>query len=149
MPDEKLHFEAAKAQFQELLRKCDYPQTIVWLTPEDILLSYKRMVYVRLPISTDNEVKARQIFDEGIARGRGLLLSTLCELADSTCCFVWFPKDGEEGHHGLWPKDGGVKMTAKMESARISGTVVRSSLLWALLGLRYRANKSQKDLLFR
>jgi hypothetical protein len=109
------HFEVAKAQFQDLLRKCNYPQTIVWLTPEDALLTDKPLVYVRFPVSADNELKVRQIFDEGVARGRGVLISTVCEMADSTCCFVCFPEDGEEGHYGLWPKDGGVKMTAKME----------------------------------
>jgi hypothetical protein len=146
---EKPDFEAAKAQFLELLRKCEHAQTIVWLSPKDVLLPGKRFVYVRVPTSNENEAKARQTFEEGIMRGRGVLISTICGMADSTCCYVWSPSEGEEGHHGLWPKDGGVKMTAKTESSRISGRAVRNPLLWALLRLRYRAKQGEKDLLFR
>jgi len=149
MSGEKLDFETAKARFLELLRECGYPQTIVWLTPKDVLQSGKRFVYVRVPVPNDNERKVRQIFDEGIMQGRGALISTICEMADSTCCYVWSPKGSEEGHYGLWPKDGGVKMTARMKSARISGRAVRNPLLWALLRLRYGAKQSEKDLLFR
>ena len=147
MSVEKPNFAAAKAQFLELLRQCEYPQTVVWVTPKDILLSGKRFVYVRVPVSNDNDLKVRQSFEEGIVRGRGVLISTICEMAGSTCCYVWYPKDGEEGHYGLWPKDGGVKMTAKM-SARLSGKAVRNPLLWALLRLRYGAKQSEKNLLF-
>jgi len=148
MSIEKPQFEATRAQFLELLRQCDYPQTIVWVAPEDVLLSGKRFVYVRVPVPNDNEMKIRRIFEEGILRGRGVLISTICEMAGSTCCYVWFPKDGEEGHYGLWPKDGGVKMTAQTESSRISGKGVRNPLLWTWLRLRHRAKQGKKSSLF-
>jgi len=149
MSVKKPNFEAAKAQFLELLRQCEYPQTVVWVTPKDILLSGKRSVYVRVPVSNDNDLKVRQSFEEGIMRGRGVLISTICEMAGSTCCYIWFPQDGEQGHHGLWPKDGGLKMTVKTDSSRISGKAVRNPVLWAWLRLRYRAKQGEKNSLFR
>lgn len=145
---EKPNFETARAQFQEFLGKCEYSQKIIWLMPEDVLVSGERFVYVRIPVPTLNEAKVCQMYDEGMARGCGVLMSTICEMPDSTCCYVWFPKDGEEGHQGLWPKDGSVKMTAKMKLARISGRAVRNPLLWAWLRLRCRAKQGAKNLLF-
>jgi hypothetical protein len=146
-PD-KPNFETARAQFQEFLGKCEYPQKIFWLMPQDVLVSGKPFVFVRHPVPTVNEAKACKMYEDGMARGRGVLLSTICEMRDSTFCYVWFPKDGEEGHYGLWPKDGNIKMTAKIKSARISGVAIRNPLRWAWLRLRYRSKQGAKDELF-
>lgn len=45
------------------------------LTPEDVILSRKRFVYVRVPIPAANEMKAHKMYDDGVASGRGLLMS--------------------------------------------------------------------------
>ena len=127
--DGKPTFETAVGQFQKLLRKCDFADRILWLMPENILVSGKRFVYVKFPLPGDNEERTRQRYDEGIAQGRGVLITTLCEMAGSTCCLVWFPKDANEKPQGIWPQDGSVKMSASTGVARISGKAVRSRLL--------------------
>ncbi len=76
-------FGATVARFQEFLGQNQYSENILWLTPEDVLLSGKQSVYVRVPIPAANETKARKMYDEGVANGRGLLMSTICEMQGS------------------------------------------------------------------
>jgi hypothetical protein len=147
--ERKLAFEAAIRNFQELLRKCGYAEKILWLMPEDVLVSGKRFVYVRFPVPASNEARARRTYEEGIAHGRGLLISTLCEVPGATGCFIWYPKNRAEEPQGIWPQDGSFKLSTKIEGSRIPGKVVRSGLQWTLLGVRHAAKQSMKDRLFR
>jgi hypothetical protein len=141
-------FGATVARFQEFLGQNQYPENILWLMPGDVLLSGKRFVYVRIPISAANEMKVREIYDEGVANGRGLLMSTICEMESSTCCYVWYPRSQEEEPQGLWPHDGSVKLSAQMDSSRVLGKPVKSRLLWALLRLGNRRKQNLKEFLF-
>ena len=141
-------FGATVVRFQQFLGQNQYPESILWLTPEDVLLSGKRFVYVRLPIPAANEMTARKMFDDGVANGRGLLMSTICEMEGSTYCYVWYPRRQEEEPQGLWPRDGSVKLSAKMATSRLPGKPVRSRLLWALLKLRSRRKQGLKEFLF-
>lgn len=142
-------FGATVARFQKFLGQNNYPENIVWLMPEDVLLSGKRFVYVRVPIPATNETKARGIYDEGVARGRGLLFSTICEMNASTCCYVWYPRRQVDEPQGLWPRDGSVKLSAKMETSRVPAKPVKSGLVWAFLKLQHRRKQNLKDFLFR
>jgi len=141
-------FGATVVRFQEFLGQNQYPENILWLTPEDVLLSGKRSVYVRVPIPAANEMKARKMYDDGVANGRGLLISTICEMESSTCCYVWYPRRQEEEPQGIWPHDGSVNLSAKMETSRVPGKPVKSRLLWALLMLRNRRKQDLKEFLF-
>jgi hypothetical protein len=143
-----VNFGAAVTRFQKFLGQNKYPESIVWLLPEDVLLSGKRFLYVRVPISAGNEVKVRETYAEGIAHGRGLLMSTICELGASTCCCVWYPRCQADVPQGLWPRDGSVKLSAKTESARVQGKPVKSRLLWALLKFRLPGKQNLKDFIF-
>jgi hypothetical protein len=143
-----INFGATVARFQEFLEQNEYSKNILWLTPEDVLLSGKRFVYVRVPIPIANEMKARNVYDEGVAYGRGLLISTICEMDGSTCCYVWYPRREEEEPQGLWPHDGSVKLSAKMETSKVPGKPVKSRLLWAFLKLWNRRKQNLKQFLF-
>ena len=119
---------------------------MVWLMPEEPLVSGKRFLYVKCPVPENNEQKVRQIYAEGVARGYGLLMRTLCELDGSTCCCIWYPKNHEEKPQGIWPQDGSVKMSANND--RIPGRVIGNQFLWKILAWRYRAKQNSKPLLF-
>jgi len=151
LPDAKslpADFQSAVARFRAFLRQNKYPENIVWLMPEDVLLSGKRFLYVRVPVSSANEVKARKIYDDGLANGRGLLMSTICEMKDSTCCYLFYPRRGEEEPQGLWPQDGSVKLSAKLGTSRVAGKPVKNRLLWAFLKLRNRRKQNLKRFIF-
>jgi hypothetical protein len=141
-------FGTTVARFRKFLEQNKYAENILWLMPEDVLLSGKRFLYVRVPIPATNETNARNIYDEGVAQGRGLLMSTVCEMGASTCCYIWFPKRPEEEPQGLWPHDGSVKFSAKMKESRVRGKPVKSRLLWAFLRSRHREKQNFKTFLF-
>ena len=141
-------FGAAVARFQRFLKQNNYSEDLLWLTPDDVLLSGKRFMYVRFPVPITHELKARSAYEKGMALGRGLLMSTLCELGSSTCCYLWYPKQQEDVPQGIRPHDGSVKMSAKMEAARTPGKPVKSSVVWALLKHRHRKHQDLKDFLF-
>ena len=142
-------FDATVARFRQLLTLNKSPENVVWLKPEDIFWGATQVVYVRVPIPSTNETIARRMFDEGMTRGRGLLMSTVCEMGASTCCYVWYPKCPEEEPQGLWPQDGSAKLSAGTGSARRRGKPVKSSVPWALLKLRHRRNQTMRGSLFR
>jgi DNA-directed RNA polymerase subunit RPC12/RpoP len=141
-------FGTEVTRFRTFLGQNRYPENIIWLMPEDVVLSGKRFLYVRVPIRSTNETIARNIYDEGVAQGRGLLMSTICEMEISTCCYVWFPRCPEEEPEGLWPQDGSVKMSVQAETPRMVGKPVKNGMLWELLKLRHRKIQHLKGLLF-
>jgi hypothetical protein len=141
-------FGTTAVRFTKFLEQNKYPAKIVWLMPEDVLLSGRRFLYVRVPIPTTNETNARNIYDEAVRNGRGLLMFTICEMGASTCCCVWFPKGPEEEPQGLWSDGGGVKFSARTEESRLMGKPVKSRLFWAFLKSQHRSKQSLKDFMF-
>jgi hypothetical protein len=144
-----VNFRTTVARFQQLLGQNKYPESIAWLTPEDIVVTGRNFVYVRVPIPAANETNARGIYDEAVTHGRGLLLATICEMGTTTCCFVWYPRRAEEEPTGIWPQDGSAKLSAKTDNPRLTGKPVKSRLLWAFFKLRHRSKQNLKECLFR
>jgi hypothetical protein len=142
---DKPDFETAISQFKVLLGKCQYAKSILWVTPRDVILPGRRLVYIKIPVPTSNETEARKTYQEGIAQGRGLLISTLCEMPESTCCFLWYPRNVDEVPQGNWPHDGLFKMSAETGESRISGKGIRNRFLWTALGICYRSQQSLND----
>jgi hypothetical protein len=145
---EDVEFTAGVGRFQQFLRQNAYSDNVIWLLPDDVLPSGKRFIYVRVPIPATNEMKTRETYDEGVAAGRGLLMSTTCEMEDSTCCYVWYPRRQEDVPQGIWPHDGSMKLSAKIETSRFPGNPVKSRVLWTFLKLRHRGRQGLKDFLF-
>jgi len=141
-------FGAAVVRFQKFLRANSYPERILWVMPEDVLVTGKRFVYVRNPIPAINEVKAGRMYEEGVAEGRGLLMSTVCRVNASTYCYIWFPRSVKEVPQGIWPDDGSLKLAAKDKSSSFAGRPIRGRVLWALLKFWHRKNQELKVLLF-
>jgi hypothetical protein len=48
-------FDGALARFRAFLQQNNYSENVVWVMPEDILLTGKRSLYVRVPIPAENE----------------------------------------------------------------------------------------------
>jgi hypothetical protein len=141
-------FGAAAAHFQQFLRANNYSENLVWVMPEDVLTTGKRFIYVRVPIPAINEIKARQMYEEGVAAGRGLVMSTVCRMNVSTYCYVWFPKSVEEIPQGIWPHDGSLKLSAKDKSSGLAGRPIRHRVLWKLLEFWHQKHQRLKDFLF-
>jgi hypothetical protein len=142
------NFTDAVTQFQHFLSQNNYCDTIAWVMPADVLLTGKRYLYVRVPIPQGNERRACKLYDEGMAKGRGVLMSTICRMNRSTYCHVWFPKSDADVPAGIWPSDGGLKFSAISKSLQLAGRPVRDRGLWTLLNLWHWKNQELKNYLF-
>jgi hypothetical protein len=143
LSEEKASFEEALTEFRGLLGRSRYSGEIVWVMPDDVLLTGRRIVYVRVPPAEENFAIARQTYEKGMARGSGVLFTTVCEMDSVVCCCAWSPERFEDGHQGLWTR--GLKMSVKIEESRIPGKAVRSALWWRWLGWRHRKKQSLKE----
>jgi hypothetical protein len=63
-------FEESFSKFQAFLAKNAYPTAVVWLRPTDIVLAGGNKIYVRLPVSPENERAARDELAESAAPSR-------------------------------------------------------------------------------
>jgi hypothetical protein len=141
-------FDAAVARFRAFLKLNSYSGNIVWVTPEDVLLTGKRFLYLRVPISADNETQMRRMYKQGVTQGRGLVMGTVCGMNRSTYCYLWFPKSVEEIPQGIWPTAGSLKLSATDKSSSRDGRPINNKMLWALLKLWHRKKQGLRDLLF-
>jgi hypothetical protein len=142
---EKTNFEDSVTKFQEFLKANQYSGDIVWVQPDDVLLTGKRLVYVRVSVPNAREKLTRQIYEEGMGRQRGVLFGTICEVGGTTCAYVWAPGSDDEAARALMPV--GLKMSAKTD--KIRGISIKSGVWWAYLRVRYSRKQALREELFR
>jgi hypothetical protein len=140
-------FDESVIRYEEFLAKNSFPSKVVWVTPEDVLASSKPVVYVRMPVSEENERLAKRLFDFGISQEKGVLFETLCESNDLTFAYAWVPRDELESEEFQMPK--GLKLSARLGSSRMPAKLVGNRLHWTYLQLRYRGQQRLKEKLFR
>ncbi len=141
-------FRATVERFRTLLEQNRYSRNIIWLKPKDVLFSGERFVYVRIPVATSSFQKAFDTYRRGMALGRGLLLTTVCEIDNATACFVWYPERQEAVPQGIWPHDGSVKLSVKTGASRIPGRLIKNPMYWEILKLRTLSKQNLKGFLF-
>jgi len=117
-----------------------YPGALVWVTPQDILFTDRRLLYVKLPVPDSNLRHVREIYETAMKEQSGISFSTVCELEQSSCCRVWVPADEDERQRAMCPRD--LKLSACVESSRLPGKAVRSGLLWQYLCIRHRQRQA-------
>jgi len=139
-------FDKSLLEFRQFLGKNGYPEKVVWVTARDILLSGRRLIYVKVPVPDSNENEVRQLFDAGASEEWGILLDTICETKDATYANAWSPRNADEAERNLMHK--GVKMSVRTREAKVPGEAVRSSLRWLYLRLKLRGKQQAKHLLF-
>jgi hypothetical protein len=133
-------------KFCRFLGKNGYPEKVVWVTARDILLSGRRLFYVKVPVPDSNENGVRQLFEAGASEEWGILLDTICETKDATYAFAWSPRNAREAERNLMHK--GVKMSVRPREAKVPCEPVRSRLRWSYLQWKHRGRQQQKHLLF-
>jgi hypothetical protein len=139
------NFEDARERFREFLVENGYPRKLTWVTPNDVLLSDRKLVYVKLPVPTSNLLRARELFELGMPRQLGVLLHAVCEIDDTTCCYVWVPADQTESRYALMPRD--LKMSANIGESKIPARSVHSPMHWHCLKILHQ-KQAMKNQLF-
>ena len=140
-------FDSAVAQFRAFLKRNNYSENVVWVMPEDILLTGKRFLYVRVPIPAENEERIHRMYEDGVAQKRGLVMGSVCMMNQSTYCYLWFPKSADEIPQGVWPTNGDLKLSAMKKSSSPAGRPINQQILWMLLKLWHHKKQGLKDLL--
>jgi hypothetical protein len=143
--EEKTNFDEAVMKFGDFLKANRFPREIVWVQPEDVLLTGKRLVHVRVYSQETREKMARKTYEEGMPRRLGVLLGTICEMGSTTCSFVWAPESKDEAARALMPV--GLKLRASLD--KIRGIPVKSGLWWMYLKYRHRRKQGLREELFR
>jgi hypothetical protein len=139
-------FEEAVANFETLLREKGYVANLIWVEPRDLILSGRRSIYVRLPVSATNLDCVRERFTSGMSTGRGIAFGTICELSHATCCYAWTPDTQTEKETHLMSS--GLKLSVGADQSRLTGTAIKSWICWQLLKIRYRRYSALKKQLF-
>ncbi|MHC4993668.1 MAG: hypothetical protein ACYTGQ_01305 [Planctomycetota bacterium] len=91
----KPSFEAAELGLKEFLAKNLHPNRIAWVFSEDISSSGTK-VWVRWPIPDQNTAAAKRHYEQGLVRGFGIAIRSICVANKTTCCYVWSPPDEYE-----------------------------------------------------
>lgn len=139
-------FEEAVAGFEGFLCQNGYSANLIWVEPSDLVLSGRREIYVKLPVSAENLTRARKRFAAGMSAGIGITFGTICELQNATCCYAWKPNNHAERESHLMGD--GLKLSAGTGLSRITGTPIRSWARWQLLKIRYRQYSDLNQQLF-
>src|SRR5437588_9538989 len=72
-------FDKACAAFRGFLSSHGYCDNIVWIMPDDVLLTGKPFLYLRVSSSPCSERHCRELFLRAAAQNSGVLFSTFCE----------------------------------------------------------------------
>ncbi|MCQ4166006.1 hypothetical protein [Tahibacter harae] len=121
-------FDTAVDSLRGFLRRQGHSAAIFRVFRDDVWLRCGRPAWLRLPVATDNEVLARQVYAEGCARGL-VRIDAVVECDYGTGATVWFPRTPEEEIQG-W--DSGLKLSIAfpLPRARIAGPLFWRLLQW-------------------
>jgi hypothetical protein len=131
-----LNFQEACSRYQNFLTANGYPNQIVWVMPQDILVTGLRILSVKMPVPSGNLARVRETYDTAMKNQTGVSFSTVCEIDDVTCCHVWVPADERERQYAQCPRD--LKLSALAGENRPRAKKITNSWLWAYLRLKHR-----------
>jgi hypothetical protein len=133
----EMTFEDAKREFREFLVKNGLDKPILWVFIEDVYSSrsdrYTTSFWLRLPTPAVNEECARRHFECGKAQGFGVALSAFASCADGLCCSFIVPDEEEDAAYMLMGPE--YMRYSYTNSDMPTATVVRSKLIWTIIGL--------------
>ena len=137
-------FEESVTQLRHFLQSNGYSGEVAWVTPRDVILTRKRLMYVKVPVPLDNARLVRELFELGTTGKRGILFETVCCTSNVTFCHAWVPTNDSERQRFLVPE--GLKMSA--HTCKLAAREVSDGLQWFLLRLRYAKDQALKLGLF-
>lgn len=139
-------FDNAENQFRDFLSENGSSPQLMWVTPDDVLLTGRKLIYIKKPVPTSNRSLARELFETGMAQQLGVLFATLCNFEGATCCYVWIPVDRSESQYALMPT--ALKMSAHTGDSRMAGKLISSQTYWRCLQILNRNKQALKGQLF-
>jgi hypothetical protein len=119
---------AAEEKFKTFLAIQNYPTTICWLMPGDVVADKNRHFWVRKR-GAETTKHATLQYSVGLERNVGVELEAICATETETFAAIFIPEDAMEAQRYLMGR--GLKLTCPME--RIATSAVTNPLKWKLV----------------
>jgi hypothetical protein len=122
---------AAEEKFGTFLATQNYPKTICWVMPGDVVVDTNRHYWVRKREAEATRYAALR-YSVGLERKFGVKLQAICASESETFASVFVPEDDLDAQYHLMGR--GLKLSCPVE--RYSTSAVRNPLKWRLLWWR-------------
>ncbi len=138
-PDPPDSLSAAEEKFRTFLASQNYPTSICWLMPGDVVVDTNRRYWVRKREAEATRYAALR-YSVGLERNFGIKLQAICATEVETFASVFVPEDDLDAQYHLMGR--GLKLSCPVE--RYSTSTVTNPLKWCLLW--WRNGQRSKDL---
>jgi hypothetical protein len=118
-------------KFKKFLSVQQWPETIRWLTPDNVLVDRRGQFWVRERGTMAFE-HAKLRYSEGVERNLGIALSAVCATDTETFASVFIPADDLDRQYHLM----GCVLKLSIPTSRKSAVTVENRLRWWILALR-------------
>jgi hypothetical protein len=122
---------AAEEKFRTFLATQNYPKTICWLMPGDVVVDGNLRYWVRKREAEATRFAALR-YSEGLERNLGVMLRAICATETETFASVFVPEDDTDRQYNLMGR--GLKLSCPVETH--STSTVRNPLKWRVLWWR-------------
>ena len=119
-------FDEACCRLRDFLGDEDLSPEFLWLFREDVTFSRGRW-WVRIPVPEQNEVRARELYDQARARGIGIRINAELLLDSRPCCALQLPISVSEAAD-TWS----LGFVLSVAQSPPVATPIRSNLGWLL-----------------
>lgn len=123
--------DEAAEKFKKLLSAQDWPETIRWLTRDNVLVGRHGECWVR-ECGTKAFEDAQLRYSDGVERNLGIALSAVCATDTETFVSVFVLADDLDRQYHLM----GRMLKLSVPTSRKSALTVRNPFKWWILGLR-------------
>lgn len=137
MVDDPETFEGAVARFREVLWERGVAGELIWVEPEDLLLTGSQRYFVRPARSEANAARAREVFGSRTGMHAGVGFRAVAFAPEGVCCCV------------VRRRAAGVNYSVPIEEARVEAVAVRGRWRWRWLRWKYRKAQEMREMLFR
>jgi hypothetical protein len=133
--------DEAAEKFKIFLSAQHWPQTVSWLTHDNMLVDGQGQFWVReRRMKAFEQAKLR--YAEGVERNLGVALSAVCATDTETFASVFVPADDLDGPYHLM----GRVLKLSVPASRKSALTVRNPLRWWILKLRNKRHSKRWSL---
>jgi hypothetical protein len=121
-------FEEAKASFKSGLSNNGVSSDLLWVFREDVVFLYDR-IFIRTPVSAENESLARACYELGQKRDFGINLHGFCLLDSHLCSYIALHEDELESQYMLMSNQS-VKYSWQTELREAQA--ISNALMWRI-----------------
>jgi hypothetical protein len=130
-PDLPQTLSAAEDKFGTFLATQNYPESIYWIMPGDVVVDTSRHHWVR-KCGAEGPRYAALRYAVGLERNFGIKLQAICATESETFASVFVPENDVDAQYNLMGR--GLKLSCPV--GRYSTSTVTNSLRWRILWWR-------------